>query len=513
MIIWISLAAVVVIIVVIGVLFRLFLRADDADPFDEIPDEPRRPSRPAEEPRPRQPVAAVSGRRPPSRPAPAADMPRAAGRGRGSQDRRPADRRDSGSNRRPAPTPAPVRAGQARPAESAAKATKWDKMSDVDYWTELKSVDDQPTIAAPAADPLSPAPGRRRAPEPVAGARAASGDQTVQLPVRQRSPRNGASRNGSPSSGSPSGGSHGSGPHSSSSPGNGSAPRSRPSDYGQPSGPHPAHAPGRYAGGEPEPVTEGIAALARLGSRSSAQRPVSRPRPATRQAPAAALDDDPLTSPSFPAINASDSRSYRASRHDSQPRNIPAPGYTEPAQQFGGYPGAPDRTISPPNGYPIQPGASAGNPYGSFVSQPAASQPTTSYGRQPSAPASPDPTYASPDATYASPDPTYASPDAAYGQHAAQPGADWYGSHPSGPMPMPAFTAEPQPGYPSAQQPYGADPAGYPPSYQGGQPDPANYGQPGYGTPQYDPRVYGSQEPGYGRDGYQGYPGYGSGNY
>jgi hypothetical protein len=467
MIIWISLAAVVLIIVVIGVLFRLFLRADDVDPFDELPEEPRRPSRAADEPRPREPVGAASARRPQSRPAPAADKARPADRMRGPQDRRPAERRDSGSNRRPAPAPAAsARSPQARAAESAPQASKWDKMSDVDYWTELKSVDSQPTSASPvvppAADPLSPAPGRRRAPEPVAGARAASnGDQTVQLPVRQRSSRGGSSRNGSP--------------------GNGSAPRSRPAEYGQPTGSRPAHSPGRYANGAPEPVTESIAALARLGSQAPA-----RPRPAARPTPAA-LDDDPLTSPSFPAINDSDSRSYRSRRHDSQPRSIPpGPSYSEPVQQFGAYPPAPDRTISPPNGYPVQSAPPAGNPYGSFVSQPAASQPAASYSPPPPAPAS-------------------------YGKH-AQPNADWY----DGQAPAPAFTGGSQPGYSTSQQSFSADPAGYQLGYQGGQPDPSAYGQPGYAaapTPQYDPRLYGSQEPGYGRDGYQGYPGYGSSNY
>ncbi len=104
------------------------------------------------------------------------------------------------------------------------------------------------------------------------------------------------------------------------------------------------------------------------------------------------LDDDPLTSPSFPAINTSDSRSYRTrrpgSQHagsqqdsgqdrgpagDSQPGGIsqPAP-VSRPAHQFPA-PAVPDRSASAPNGYPVQaPVAPAANPYGSFVNTPQA---------------------------------------------------------------------------------------------------------------------------------------------
>ena len=95
------------------------------------------------------------------------------------------------------------------------------------------------------------------------------------------------------------------------------------------------------------------------------------------------MDDDPLTSPSFPAITTSDSRSYRTrSRSSSQPSNgggRGSGGYGDPARQLPGYP---DHSTSAPNGYPVQPAATAGghvaaqspvpaaNPYGSYVSAP-----------------------------------------------------------------------------------------------------------------------------------------------
>jgi hypothetical protein len=195
--------------------------------------------------------------------------------------------------------------------------------------------------------------------------------------------------------------------------------------------------------------------------------------------PPAPLDDDPLTSPSFPAINASDSRSYRSSRHETQPGGgHGAPAYIEPAPQFGTYPPA-GPPISPPNGYPVQSAAPAGNPYGSFVSQPAP-------GYQQQAPAA-----SHQDAGY----PAYP----AVGQEA--PGHGWYSS------PTPADGA-PAGGYqqPGGQVPNGLDQAGYHNGYQAAPPETAAYQQPPY-PPQYDPR-YVSPEAAYGSDAYQAYPGY-----
>jgi hypothetical protein len=477
MTVWISLAAVVVIIVVIGVAFRLFLRADDVDPFEDVPEEPRRPRRASEdarlrEPAPRELAATASARRHPSR--------------SGSPDRqpRPADRAPRGSGGQPSPDRRNS-GGQPRPVPAAAQATKWDKMSDVDYWTELKAQEKEQA----AAEAAPPARSRRRAPEPVPDVRAASrGDRTEVLPTRPRADRisRPAAANG------------------------------RPADYGQPqpSGPRPAHGPGRYAGGAPEPATESIAALARLGNKPSvgplsgpplSGPPLSGPppsappssRPQARPAPPAPLDDDPLTSPSFPAVTTSDSRSYRTRRSDSRPGHAaPAAAYGEPAQPPRSYPAAPpdrtmsppngypaqqaappDRTMSPPNGYQVQPGvAPAGNPYGSFVSQPAASY-------QPEPPPVPSPQEPSSRGRHGRSQPT-----------AAPAGNGWYGAD--------YLNAPPATN--------GLDPAGY----QAAQPDTAAYAQPGQVGVPYDQRGYAAQqEPTYGLEGYQGYQGYGNGGY
>jgi hypothetical protein len=500
----ICLVAVVVIIIVIGVLFRLFLRADDSDSFDALPGEPRRPSRHPDdtrlpddtrvreaavrEPVGREPLAAATTARR-QRPRPdAADQSWAGDRApRSPDDRRQPGYRDRGSQDQPQgpdrrnghdsgpgrPVPAAARAAKpSRPAEAAIPSSKWDKMSDVDYWAELAS--EKPLTATGAPAESSAATSRRRKPEPVADARPAGrGEPAPHLPVRPRSGRTAAT----------------SGP--------------RPTDYGQPpaTGPRPAHAPGRYAGGN-EPATQSIAALARLGSQPPVPPPAAQPaasQPGRRARPVQPepLDDDPLTSPSFPAINASDSRSYRTSRPDTQPGRIPpAAAYNEPTQQFNTYQAANDRPASPPNGYPVQSSAPAGNPYGSFVTQPA-----TSY--QP-APVGADMV------------PGYRSQDPGYGQPALGDNG-WYSPGGQGAgaaqVPLPAFSPAP-PGYLGSDQPApGQDPASYQAGYQAGQPETVSYPPPGYAGAQYDQRGYGPQEDGYSADGYQGYPGYGTGGY
>jgi len=341
-----------------------------------------------------------------------------------------------------------------RSAAAAAPSAQWDSLSDVDYWAELASDKPLTTPTAATADSTSPGSRRRRSPEPVAEARPAgrSTDQTERLPVRQRNSRSTSSNGG------------------------------RQSDYSQPQPAvaRGAHAPGRYAGGSPEPTTESLAALARLGNQShpSAPLPVSQPRRKHgRPVPAQSHDDDPLTSPSFPAINASDSRSYRASRSDSQPHRSPsAPAaHSEPSPQFSSYQASSDRTTSAPNGYPVQPASPAGNPYGSFVTQPAASH----------------------QAPVSNPETAYSGRDAGYGQPA--PSANgWHNGN----------------GYPNGSQAaQGYDPNSYQSAYQSGQPETAGYPQPAYPGAQYDPRLHRSQEPGYGPDGYQGYTGYANGGY
>jgi hypothetical protein len=231
------------------------------------------------------------------------------------------------------------------------------------------------------------------------------------------------------------------------------------------------------------------------------------------------MDDDPLTSPSFPAINASDSRSYRTrSGSRSQAPNSPAPStsgrggggnYSEPARQLPGYP---DHSTSAPNGYPVQPAATAAghapahaatpaaNPYGSYVSPP-------------------QPGYPAPASAHLDPA-AYGSGYAA-GQQAVA-AANWYGGSTDGSQAIDGYLPAPRHdngsgnGYSPAD--YGS---GYQPPYQGGQPAlPAGgYAQPalpagGYAQPahpgQYDQRGYSGPDSGYGQDGYEAYPGYGS---
>jgi hypothetical protein len=493
MIIWISLAAVVVVIITICLLALRFLRADDTDAFDELPDEPRRPARTHDtrvhdNGRLPEPASAAAARRPSSRPAPP-DEPAWAGSrgdrgGRAVDDRvaanrdrgpdRPAtpDRRPRQGSRGPArPVPASARSAMpAQPVAAAGHGTDWDSLSDVDYWAELAS--DKPLTATTAAAAGPPAAGsaRRRRAQAASDSRSSGRGEVVNLPMRPRTPR----------TASPTG--------------------SLPADFGpgQPAGPRAA--PGRYGPGASEPATQNIAALARLGSPSPAVQPpaaplAAQPRPAVRPAPPVPLDDDPLTSPSFPAINASDSRSYRARRPDSQPGGTgPMPAYTEPTRQFSAYPTAADAASSPPGGYPVQPAVPAGNPYGSFVSQPAASYP-------PQAPAA-----SQPDSSYAG----YTD----HGQYgAADPG--WYGVPPpaggtSQGQAGPALGTGPG-GYQLTNGPDQA--AGYYPGYQAGPPETAAYPQPVYPATQYEQRGYGGQEAAYGRDGYQGYPGYGASGY
>jgi hypothetical protein len=215
------------------------------------------------------------------------------------------------------------------------------------------------------------------------------------------------------------------------------------------------------------------------------------PRP--QRAVPAPLDDDPLTSPSFPAINTSDSRSYRTGRSDTQPgASRSAAAYSDPARQFSPYPEA-ARGHSAPDGYAVQ-SAPAGNPYGSFVTQPAA------------APVPPDPGYA------------------AYTSQELPGGEGWYpaanghgnGSHANGnghhrapSHEMPSLSPEPAGYLPGANGTNGYDPA----SYRSGQPEAAAYNQPAYPAAQYDQGGYAVQDALYGRESYQGYPGYGAGGH
>jgi hypothetical protein len=174
------------------------------------------------------------------------------------------------------------------------------------------------------------------------------------------------------------------------------------------------------------------------------------------------MDDDPLTSPSFPAINTSDSRSYRTRS-----------GNGSYGDRSRGYPAGPDRSASAPNGHPVQPAAS-GNPYGSYVSAPRYPEPASAHL-----------------------DPAAYGTGYAAGQQAVA-AANWYSSTDGGPA---------IDGYlPSGNNGYGHQP----PAYQGGQPAlPGGYGQPGHLAGQYEHGGYRGPDGSYAPDGYEAYPGYG----
>jgi hypothetical protein len=314
----------------------------------------------------------------------------------------------------------------------------------------------------------------------------------------------------------------------------------RPADYGRPrqAEPRSQHAPGRYRGMADDDPTVIAAAPSRFSGPLSASPPAAPPgRPAASPAPSPAAsptppplaspvapplaasavppvgrqtavgqphpapparghrtdgrsrsavvsDDDPLTSPSFPAISTSDSRSYRTRRSDSQPRSAPRDpaAYGEPSQQPASRPAAagwspgPDAYGQPGTGAPV-PGA--GNPYGSYVSQsPAAYQP----------PAATDPDASNPNGFPAGGRPPLTPPE-------------W----PGGPARFsdgPAAT----PGLPAANGGYSAGNP-YP---QTPYPDPASYPQPAYRAEQHDQRGYASPDIARSLDSYQGYPRHGS---
>jgi hypothetical protein len=230
-------------------------------------------------------------------------------------------------------------------------------------------------------------------------------------------------------------------------------------------------------------------------------------------------DDDPLTSPSFPRIPA-DSRSYRSGRAGAPSGGARAPEpYAAPTQQFSGYPpaaqlgsgaglerGSADPYAygrTPPGGQdsypaatppaPIRP-ASAGNPYGSYVTPETAAAPP-GYGEYPGAHQA---AQGNGGGYLPSAPPAGAGPagNGYWQQPSVAPG------HP-GPGPSAYRDNPPQPADPLATAAYPngyhqTDQAGYQPDrYAGGLPDPLS-------DPVYPPR-----DP-YGRDQGDRYPGYGA---
>jgi hypothetical protein len=312
------------------------------------------------------------------------------------------------------------RRDEARPAARAASSPRsarakrsgelsgkdWDSLSDVDYWAELASDKPLTTTAQPAGPD---GPSTRHEP-------AAASDATAVLPARRRNGPGGPAAPpllpGDPGSRGDRG-DRGQ-PGQPGQPGRGrTTDRDRATDRGRTA--DRGRASGRDSGGRPAspasrrprdlPATPygdsrdpegGIAALARLGGGGSSP-PV--------------LDDDPLTSPSFPAIRDDDSRSYRSRRPEAAAAGYPAAsadplaGYdSRPAERsrprgkrarpddypsYGQQASRPDAAPGgyPPPAVPVLPSAPAagyrdyadlpattagstppGNPYGSYVS-------------------------------------------------------------------------------------------------------------------------------------------------
>ncbi|HEY7325892.1 MAG TPA: hypothetical protein VH520_13805 [Streptosporangiaceae bacterium] len=558
----IVLVAVVVLIVIIAVLALRYLRADDSDTFDQMPDEPRPARRPADQGRERLPAAPGRRSRQPEqvtevwaadRPARTPDNRATSGfRDRDTEARATGPQRAAtqGTARRETAGSRPVRAS-ARPDGPESATSSWDSLSDVDYWAELAA--DKPEITPAAGGPAAasrhgsdPASDIR----PVAARPAGRGDRadSGQLPVRRRHQ---PSRPGQPSRlvGAPSmrvadagqteqidvraaqagptrvngdaaaASTDGMGRRGPSRHGNGQRPdapaaqqHQRPAGAQRPAGPRQA-----------QPALGAQAALgAQPAYQSRPQAPAAPPYP-TNGHGNGVDDNDPLTSPSFPAINASDSRSYRtrrsggASQGASGQHTRPPASQDATSHQYIDYSSAPRRTASRPDGYPAQPAAHAAehqsptapaaNPYGSYVSQPqpAYSEAAAAHSGYPAS------QQASSAGWYA------AQAVATGGQHAAvqplgQP-ADGYlpsagiggtgmngGSH--------AVNGSAARGYAGIDyssirydDPVYPDTQGYPPGY----------GSAGRPTAQHDQQGYGTLDPSSGQDGYEAYRGYGTG--
>jgi hypothetical protein len=430
----------------------------------------------------------------------------------GPQQRSRGGRRggDGRTSRRPEESQAPARAQQARSRRSGDSSewdsSEWEKLSDVDYWAELASDKSLKTTAQPAAQARS-GPDRdtqaltRRSPSASTAPRQ---DPATGLPVRGR-PQPAAAELAGPPVGRP--------------------------DFT----PAPVPVSGirdqsRAAAGDPRPARHAEpAGLPTLPGPGRAQPP-GRPR--------VDPDDDPLTSPSFPRIPADDSRSYRNGRADTPPRGSRAPApYPAATEQFASYDSpAPDyhgngsRGTDPtyPNGYrhdplmsrdpyaapaaqqpppapPARPAtaapATAGNPYGSYVT-PDSQATVSGYSEYSGAHSRP--------ADNGNGSGSYL-PSALPGETSGAAGNGYWHQQPPTPGSLPVPEA---PSYLSGPRQY-ADPLGagshqadYRNGYASGyaSPDPAG----SYPAGPQDPAAgYAPLDP-YGRDGYGGYPGYGA---
>jgi hypothetical protein len=293
---------------------------------------------------------------------------------RGHDDRRGAQpasaredrRRVNGAQRRPEDSEPPARTRPARGRRSDDSSqwdsSEWDKLSDVDYWAELASDKPLTTTAQPAQPAPSPAPQR-----PAAQARGGRPrpDREAEAPVGRS-----AGPAGSGPGGSIPGGPIPNGPLPNGGVPNG-APRRDPATglpvrgRGRPVNGDLAAAAGRTADFAAAPVPlngsqDQLRPLAETHQMPRHSGPASLPGPVhgipQDRAPVLPepLDEDPLTSPSFPRVP-SDSRSYRNGRASTPPRGSrAAEQYAAPTQQFSTYGSPAPQAPAAPQGQPSQ---------------------------------------------------------------------------------------------------------------------------------------------------------------
>jgi hypothetical protein len=457
---------------------------------------------------------------------------------RGRDDRRGADGpRRRAEQGQPSARTRPAR-GRRSDDSSQWDSSEWEKLSDVDYWAELASDKPLTTTAQPAA-PAAQARGGRSRPDRAAAQPAGRGagpaDSMPGVPVPGGAPRR------DPATGLPVRGRAQPADGDLAAAGAGA----RRADFA------PAPVPLNGATEQLHPLAEPRAASGRPSGPASLPRPVHSLQPERLQPDRVQQDrrpvdpdDDPLTSPSFPRVPASDSRSYRNGRASTPPHGSRSPEqYLAPTQEFSSYgspaapPAAPEcytgpqRAAAPrrqaaqhaadlggenertnPNAYrpdpmagradsypsrsaSVPPGparpAPASNPYGSYVT-PTSPPAVPGYGGYPPVPGH-----------------GHVNGNRSYLPPAGAPEADyWQQQQASGGYPAPDGPDYPN-GYSRASDPrHAAPPADYGNGY-------GQHAQPGYpagGHPAsapHDPAGYAGRDP-YGPDEYGGYTGYGA---
>jgi hypothetical protein len=501
--------------------------------------------------------------------------------GRGYGDRRGAAvppgpekrRRGDDGTLQPEETRPAARARRRSTDSSEWDSSEWEKLSDVDYWAELASDKPLTTTAQPASQrsaapgsgpkagpapgrepgtlaapgragfaaapvPVDQAPDRQRAPAATNGDRGrtghrqpASADGDRGLPDRQRPPASG--------NGGPSGRQH-----------RPRLPDARASEPGQRLLDGLNGDRGGYLSAGPAslplPVIRDVSP-----ARQDRRRDVPPAPPARQDRPRLDPDDDPLTSPSFPKVPASDGRSYHNGRAATPPGDSRATdAYLAPTQQFASYdaptgqyptpqrpagypagqrpellPEAPRRAAaqhspehpSAPHAPPPHLGNDGGdadtNPH-AYRTDPAGAQDPYAYPYPPLGSAAAGPTPA-PAAAASNPYGSYVMPGSQqtvasrYDGYPAAPGNGHRDSYP--PPAAPGDTGQAGNGYWQQPQAQNLPPDPAIPGYQDGhgRHGQARYLPDGYQDGQHDPAAYAPADP-YRSNGYGDYPEYGA---